>query len=150
MIYVAVAVGALLLLATARLVWRYTIAIVDGNSMEPTLWAGDRLLVRRCPLTKLRRGDIVVVRERHPRDVFPDGAVWGAATPPLHRFLVKRAVAIAGDPVPPVLLRTGEGVVPQGAIVILGDLPSERRDSRRYGYVREEQLIGRAIRRLGE
>jgi hypothetical protein len=57
--------------------------------------------------------------------------------------MVKRAVAIPGDPIPPVM-RTGEGVVPQGAIVILGDSPCERS----YGYVREEQVIGRAIRRL--
>ncbi|WP_203912864.1 S26 family signal peptidase [Rhizocola hellebori] len=143
MIYVAVAVGALVVLAVARLVWRYTIAIVDGSSMEPTLWAGDRLLVRRCPLTKLRRGDIVVVRESPSPDVSVQQG------PSLYRLLVKRAVAVAGDPLPPVL-REGEGVVPQGAILILGDNPYERRDSRRYGYVRDEQVVGRAVRRLGE
>jgi signal peptidase I len=147
MIYVAVAAGAVFVLAVARLVWRYTIAIVHGSSMEPTLWAGDRLLVRRCPLAKLRRGDIVVVREQAARGPNPDSAAWAyaaSAMPPPPRFLVKRAVAVPGDPVPPVL-NSSMGVVPQDAIVIVGDSPCER-----YGYVRQEQVVGRAIRRLGE
>ncbi len=144
MIYAAIAVGVIVLAALVRLVWRYTIAIVDGCSMEPTFWAGDRLLVRRCALTKLRRGDIVVVREPHQQD-----PAWVPQSRQLSRFLVKRAVAVAGDPVPPVL-RIGQEVVPQGSIVILGDNPWESRDSRRYGYVREEQIVGRAVRRLGE
>jgi signal peptidase I len=131
-------------------VWRYTIAVVDGSSMEPTLWAGDRLLVRRCPLTKLRRGDIVVVREPPVQGLdAPEGPSWVADVPSPNRLLVKRAVAIPGDPVPAALLLK-ELVVPRGAIVILGDHPSESRDCGLYGYVREEQVVGRAIRRLGE
>jgi signal peptidase I len=146
MIYVTVAAGALVAFAVARLVWRYTIAIVDGSSMEPTLWAGDRLLVRRCAITTLRRGDIVVVRESLLHDVSrADGPAWAAIAPAQERFLVKRAVAIPGDPLPQVL-QAAEGVVPLRAIVIVGDNPCERG----YGYVGEEQLVGRAVRRLGE
>ncbi len=149
MIYLAIGIGVIAVLAGLRVVWRYTIAVVHGSSMEPTLWAGDRLLVRRCALAKLRRGDIVVIREPHLPARAAERLAWLPVSPGLSRFLVKRAVAVPGDPLPPAM-RAPDEVVPQGAIVILGDNPFESRDSRLYGYIHEEHVVGRAVRRLGE
>jgi nickel-type superoxide dismutase maturation protease len=54
---------------------------VNGDSMAPALLPGDRLLLLRVGLGRLRRGDVVAVRD--PRD--PDG-----------RVLVKRVAAMSG------------------------------------------------------
>lgn len=149
MTYLAIGTGLIAVLAMLQVVWRYTIAVVHGSSMEPTLWAGDRLLVRRCAVTKLRRGDIVVIREPHLPARAAERLAWLPAAPGLNRFLVKRAVAIAGDPVPSAMHAPQE-VVPPGTVVILGDNPFESRDSRLYGFIHAEHVVGRAVRRLGE
>jgi signal peptidase I len=66
--------------------------------------------------------------------------------------LVKRAVAVAGDPVPtdrvPLLREARETIVPPGALVVLGDNAATSWDSRDYGFVRGAQFVGVAVRRL--
>ncbi|TDD84930.1 S26 family signal peptidase [Actinomadura rubrisoli] len=132
--------------------------------MEPTLRAGDRLLVRRTD--RVRAGRIVVVRAPDPPlgDREPAGAelteeeaaalpvVPAAAPPPGGRLLVKRAVAVPGDPVPrdavPALREVPDEVVPPGSLVVLGDNPSASWDSREYGFVRPGGCVGVAVRRL--
>ncbi|NDU74839.1 S26 family signal peptidase, partial [Actinomadura sp. DSM 109109] len=65
---------------------------------------------------------------------------------------VKRAIAVGGDPAPvdrvPCLRDTGRATVPPGALVVLGDNAATSWDSRDYGFVRAEQLVGVAVRRL--
>ncbi|MFD0690481.1 S26 family signal peptidase [Actinomadura fibrosa] len=139
------------------------VATVNGRSMEPTLHAGDRLLVRRTD--RVRPGQIVVVRAPDPPlgSAPPDTGltpeeeaalplVPEAAPPPGGRLLVKRAVAVAGDRVPrdgfPALREASEDVVPPGALVVLGDNPSVSWDSREYGFVRPGECVGVAVRRL--
>ncbi|SDS30138.1 S26 family signal peptidase [Actinoplanes derwentensis] len=112
---------------------RRWVAVVDGRSMEPTLSEGDRLLIRRCAPAGVRRGDIVVARE--PLSTLPG------------RLVVKRAVAVPGDPVPPRLGLAGD-VVPEGALVVLGDNPDQSRDSRDFGYLPASHLLGVAVRTL--
>ncbi|GGN74790.1 hypothetical protein GCM10010112_45320 [Actinoplanes lobatus] len=120
--------------------WRWTrhwIAVVDGRSMEPALRAGDRLLIRRCTPAQVRRGAIVVAREPLP-------------TLPVDRVIVKRVVAVPGDPVPrdrvPALRDVAGDVVPEGSLVVLGDNPAESRDSREFGYLDAGHLLGVAVR----
>ncbi|RJL22127.1 S26 family signal peptidase [Bailinhaonella thermotolerans] len=131
--------------------------------MEPALREGDRLLVRRATPDRVRPGDIVVLRIR----LRPQGEVYGAtaealppaetahdveALPPDWTLLVKRAIAVPGDPVPrdraPALAAVPEPRVPDDALVVLGDNPTLSWDSRDYGYVRPGQLVGVALRRL--
>lgn len=141
---------------------RYLVTTVDGPSMEPTLCSGDRLLVHRT--RRVRAGQIVVVRIRPPTlDAPPpdvDPAVDEADAPampveqehPGGRLYVKRAVAVAGDPVPvdrvPLLRGAREATVPPGALVVLGDNAATSWDSRDYGFVRGDQFVGVAVRRL--
>jgi signal peptidase I len=123
--------------------WR--VAVVEG-SMSPSIEPGDWLLVdpivRRWP----RRGSVVVFRE-------PESDV----------LAIKRVAATPGDVVRGVRVTdpdTGQEVdvtirlVPDEAW-LLGDDPAVSIDSRRYGPVALERLVGRAwfryapLRRIG-
>lgn len=113
---------------------RFVVVSVSGPSMEPVLSDGDRLLVRRRPLRRVRGGDVVVLANPQP------GAAW----------IVKRAAAVPGEPVP-ALLRdiVGEAVVRPGRFLVLGDNPDVSFDSRRFGYRDAGQLLGVMVRRMG-
>ncbi len=128
----ALVVLLLAVLALARR--RYTVATVEGASMEPTYRSGDRLLVRRTRLARVRRGDVVVVRRPTERD---SSAVSG--------LLVKRAAAVPGDPVPAVV-RLPEAVVPPGRLLVLSDNPHNTLDSRAFGYVPADRVVGVVVR----
>ncbi|MFG3013866.1 S26 family signal peptidase [Streptomyces cinerochromogenes] len=138
-VLVTLTVGGGLVLARQR----YVVVTVAGVSMLPTLAAGDRVLIRRCALARVRAGDLVVSRP-------PAGGRWDAMTLPT--WLIKRAVAVPGDPVPGhVVLDVPEkpgAPVPPGRVVLLGDNPAESLDSRFCGYFRENQIAGVVVRRL--
>ncbi|MFC7387625.1 S26 family signal peptidase [Sphaerisporangium rhizosphaerae] len=150
------------LLALGMSLWwirrRYLVATVEGPSMEPTLRSGDRLLVRRT--RQVRAGQIVVVKIPNPPavDGLPPGLDPGDAdkvperSDPGWHLLVKRVVAVAGDPVPrrafPALRDVPGAVVPPRALVVLGDNPDTSWDSRDFGFVRDDQFIGVMVRPL--
>lgn len=160
---VAVAVG------VAVLRRRFVVVTVRGPSMEPSLHEGDRVLVRRRPLAALRTGDLVVFAEvpapspPPTRPALPDPAASPApstqpALPDPGRidtaegWLIKRAVALPGDPVPrdagPALAVLDDEVVPPGRLVAIGDNPGASYDSRHYGYVTADRLLGAVLRRV--
>ncbi|MGJ6966021.1 S26 family signal peptidase [Streptosporangium sp. G11] len=119
---------------------------VSGLSMAPALRPGDRVLVRRTPGERLRNGDIAVVEETGPcRPGDPTGARGS-------RWVVKRVAAVPGDPEPaclPSWARWPAGVVPPRHVVLLGDNPEASRDSRHFGAVRTDQVLGVILLRLG-
>jgi type IV secretory pathway protease TraF len=61
--------------------------------------------------------------------------------------VVKRVGAVAGDPVPPGVAASGPDV-PAGCVVLLGDNPAESADSRQYGCVPADRIIGVVLRHL--
>ena len=139
-----VAVLALALAGAVAIRRRLVVVEVVGDSMSPTYHSGDRLMVRRT--RRFRAGDVVVAQHqgggRHAAGADPTmGTNW----------LVKRLVAVPGDPVPAavtaVVGRAG-GKVPAGMGVLLGDHP-ESTDSRRWGYVPLADLAGVVVTRLG-
>lgn len=150
-LFVVVTLGALLLLHELRR--RFLVVTVDGRSMEPTYRAGQRVLVRRLPATVWRRsvraGEVVVFRAPHvPQQVDdPDERPL-----PDDRILLKRLAAGPGDPVPraavAALRDVPERRVPPANFVVLGDNPSISYDSREYGYVPADLLVGVAVRTL--
>ena len=111
---------------------------VNGVSMAPALRPGQRLLVLRAPLP-LRAGAIVVFREPGQDD---QGSVAG--------WVVKRAVAVAGDSVPePVRPAVGGATtVPAGMVVVLGDGMTSA-DSRLWGFLPARAIAGRVVATLG-
>lgn len=131
---VVVAVVVWLVMLRRRLI----VVTVHGVSMEPTYFSGDRLLVRRSPLKRVRTGQIVVVQ-------------GGPGTPgdPTAGRLVKRAVAVPGDPVPSQI-SVPDPVVPEGSLLVLGDNPARSNDSRRLGYIPADALIGVVLRPIGQ
>ncbi|MBS3957142.1 MAG: signal peptidase I [Clostridiales bacterium] len=126
---------------------------VDGDSMEPTLRHGDRVLVTKAYDTP-RRGDVVLVLAR-PRGGGPE------------REFLKRVVAIEGDTIAVVRgvaivngaqepgeyatllsqddITTREIKVPAGTVFTLGDNRPISYDSRFYGPAPIEAVLGRVI-----
>jgi signal peptidase I len=106
------------------------VVTVVGGSMEPALRPGDRVLVRRrCAPVQV--GDILVFRD------------------PYNQRVIKRVAAIAGDAVPPSvrLAAGGTELVPAGMLVLLGDGISSS-DSRQWGLIRADQVLGQMIGKL--
>ncbi|MCI4368072.1 MAG: signal peptidase I [Thermoplasmata archaeon] len=120
--------------------------VVSDRSMEPALHDGDRLLI-----------DPAAYKEREPKVgdlvVFPDPRET-------RRLLVKRVALVAGarafitrDGVVPVAPGSSlEGTPPEGSIegltvpvgelFVLADRREDGRDSRQFGPVRVERLLG--------
>ena len=114
---------------------RLTVVAVDGESMSPAFHSGDRVLAARRAAGPAV-GEVVVFR-------LPGG---GDST------LIKRVVAVAGDPVPPDVLAVVSAApgarVPDGALVVFGDA-SQSADSRRWGYLPAGNVLGVVVRSLG-
>jgi signal peptidase I len=147
--------------------------VVPSGSMEQTLFPGDRVVVDkraygvRVPFTLVKiidgdaptRGDVIIF------DAPDDGT-----------RLIKRIVALGGDRLEvrrghvfvnglpgdtraALELRLGGGPdvapleVPAGHVFVMGDFRGNSRDSRFFGFVREDQIYARASRvyyRAGE
>jgi signal peptidase I len=147
------AVLALLVLVLAVLVTEpFT---VRSSSMAPTLHTGDQLLAERLTprFGHLERGDLVVFR-----------------APATRALLVKRVVALAGDrvgladgrlvvnghrrPEAYVDLASVDGVyfgpevVPAGSVFVMGDHRADSVDSRDFGPVALDRVLGRVLWRL--
>ena len=104
--------------------------------MEPTLVAGDQVLVTRwvdprglpepvaaiLPVRAPAVGDVLVFRSPEDR----------------RRLLVKRCVALGGE-------RFGESWVPNGTLALLGDARERSHDSRAFGPVELGAVAGRAV-----
>jgi len=107
-------------------VWR---VLVAEGSMRPALEPGDWLLVDPTTHEWPRRGTIVVVRQ-----------------PASGMLVIKRVAARPGD-----TIRTPGGRLRLGPAEawLLGDAPEDSVDSREYGAVAVERLVGRAWLRYG-
>lgn len=122
----AVAGTAIVLLTLAWARRRFMLVTVKGRSMAPTYRNGDRLIVRRG---RFAAGDIVMFRA-------PAHVAFGVD------WLVKRAVATAGDPVPADLAkRAGVDVVPAGQLLVRSDAP-DGLDSRHLGLIDGHDVLG--------
>jgi signal peptidase I len=132
---------------------RLCVVRVVGASMEPALRHGDRVLVARRRGRAVTRGQVVVVET--PGRVGEEGWCWrmpAGRRADLHRtpWSVKRAVALAGDPVPaPLVEALGErpgARTPPGTLVALGDGACSV-DSRQWGYVPVDRVLGVVLTR---
>lgn len=149
---------------------------VDGESMETTLQNNDRLLVWKVPRTWSRitnnpyipkRGDVVIFVERNPSGY--DQAMG--------KQLVKRVIALPGERVvvrdnqvtvynkehpsgfsPDNTLPYGnvikdtngedDEVVPDGSVYVMGDNRGNSLDSRSFGPIPADDIVGKLIMRV--
>lgn len=99
------------------------IIVVQGSSMEPTLYEGQIHILLKCEYwqKKPQNGDVVVVQ--HGTEKY-----------------IKRIVACPGE-IPP-----GEDeILPEGRYYIMGDNRPVSIDSRSFGAVSEELILGRVL-----
>jgi signal peptidase I len=124
---------------------------VESISMQPTLYAGDYVIVNKLAyrIKDLpKRGDVIVFRYPPNPDAIP---------------YIKRVIGLPGDQIhiadgkvyvngqlvnEPYLVvttnRGGDWSVPAGQIFVLGDNRNNSSDSRSWGFVPLENIIGRA------
>ena len=167
---VGLLVSLCLLLAVVRLI--FVVVTVKFNSMSPALRPGDRVLVLRHWRTGwLRKGHIVLFQgERSVTGTQSRNIKVRGAAP-----LIKRVVGLPGDVFsvstldgsgPPSQERSSGGTrcestfvlrsgkqdrtmrVPSGHFFVCGDNPQESTDSRSWGPVPAQRLVGLVILRL--
>src|SRR3989338_4211619 len=144
---------------------------IPSGSMRPTLLEGDKIMVNkllygpkvpfthyRIPgLREPRRGDIIVFKypEDRKKDFIKRLIAVGGETVEI----LNGNILINGSPIdgPPEILKTyyydrghygveGNTVqVPEGSYFVLGDNSDSSRDSRYWGFVPKDDVIGRAM-----
>ncbi|WP_436501513.1 signal peptidase I [Actinokineospora sp. HUAS TT18] len=171
-----IAVGLLLAASLVTLVVAVTLSQkIDGSSMHPTFTDGDRVLLEPFfDTAELRRFDVVAARpspgapaivkrvvglpgDQVRVEVQPDGTgsllLMPAGTT---RWQTVESTAWAGQWKSPRVccLASGklgpaaEAVVPAGAVFLVGDNPDQSDDSRMFGWVPTEQVLGRLWLRI--
>jgi signal peptidase I len=139
----AVAVGLAVLARAAVHIYS-----IPSRSMAPTLDVGDQIVVTRYLRSEPERGHVIVFR-----------------SPRSEEMMVKRVIAVPGDlidsrlgrvrigghtlPEPYVLRAAATGaiesqIVPADSYFVLGDNRDDSIDSRSWGVVRREAVVGRA------
>jgi len=132
-------------LAVAAVRWvagRWVAVTVTGDSMAPAFSDGDRVLIRRSPLERLTVGTVVVASWPALHHSYQPG--------PDRPWLIKRVAALPGDLVPESVSAAagGEIHVPPRHLVLLGDNSEGSLDSRAFGCVPGELVLGAVVRRL--
>ncbi|MEU8185203.1 signal peptidase I [Micromonospora sp. NPDC049044] len=165
----AVLSGLVVLVLGGLLIWLrrgWALITVEGQSMAPTLRPGERVLVRRVPAASIKTGEMVVVER--PVDGGWRTTPLAAGTTPLagRKWIVKRAVAGPGDPVPTEFRASnhdddgaaaggvpdptgGSALVPPGHYLLLGDNRHNSVDSRMFGFVPGTRILGPVRRGTG-
>lgn len=124
---------------------------VESVSMQPTLFAGNFVVVNKLSYRfgEPSRGDIIVFR--YPPDPDLDPYIKRVIGLPGERVLVEDGkVYINGVRISEPYLETqtqqgGEWTVPQDALFMMGDNRNNSSDSRAWGMVPLENVIGKAF-----
>lgn len=129
---------------------RFLHVTVDGESMAPTFRRGDRVLVKRIGAGEVAVGAVVVVEKPDSDFRWRSPGLTGKADG--RRWMIKRAVAVAGDSIPAGVLPhrcEAGGVVEPGSLVLLGDNRDDSYDSRTIGFFPADRVLGVAVRVVG-
>ncbi len=123
---------------------------VDGFSMRPTLEDGEYVLVNRLAYRfgDYERGDVVVFR--FPIDPSQDFIKRVIGLPGDVISIANGVVSVNGqalseDYIAAAPLYSGQWVVPEGSLFVLGDNRNDSSDSHSWGMVPVENVIGKAV-----
>ncbi len=123
---------------------------VDGFSMRPTLEDGEYVLVNRLAYRfgEYARGDVVVFR--FPIDPSQDFIKRIIGLPGDVVSIADGVVSVNGQPlsedyIAAAPLYSGQWVVPEGHLFVLGDNRNDSSDSHSWGMVPVENVIGKAV-----
>lgn len=124
---------------------------VDGVSMEPSFQLGDYVVVNRLAYRagELERGDIVVFPA--PNDPELDYIKRVIALPGDSIAIYNGAVVVNGLTLQEPYLLEGqfgnyaEHIVPEGSVFVMGDNRNNSDDSRSWGFLQIDSIIGKAI-----
>jgi signal peptidase I len=125
-------------LAFAIFFWvNFQTVVVKGDSMDPTLQNGQRLLITKAYwlVGDIRKNDIIVVHRPESGEV-----------------VIKRVYAMQGETVDFYNvpdnwnLAQGEYIVPPDSYYVLGDNRPVSDDSRLFGPVRSDVILGKVVR----
>lgn len=131
----------------------FTVCVVTGRSMQPTLAPGERVVVLRFT-SGVQRGDLVVFKNP---DAPEDLLVKRVLGLPREQVEARSGRFIVGDFVvdePYVLPGTSAGDVatsrvPDDCYYLLGDNRAESVDSRAFGAVDRRLFVGKVVLSLG-
>jgi signal peptidase I len=152
-------IGGALVVALVIKTFLFQAFYIPSASMDPTLKVGDRVLVNKLSykLHDVNRGDLVVF-ERPPNE--PESEI---------KDLIKRVIAlpgenvegrdgrifIDGEPLPEDYLPDGvfttdfgPQFVPEDSVFVMGDNRTDSRDSRVFGAISVDLIVGRAFVRV--
>ncbi len=112
-------------------------AEVRGPSMEPTLASGDKVLVSKAYwlVGDLRIGDIVVIKPQEGETDYYIKRIYATGGGRVDFYNIPDGWSIAD----------GEYVVPPNKYYVLGDNRPVSEDSRTWGPVERERIIGKVI-----
>lgn len=128
----------LILLIALFFYFNFTTVVVSGTSMLPTFQDHQRLLASKAYwlVGAVQDNDVVVIKMDGSKD-----------------YIIKRVYKMAGETVDwknvpeDYPLTRGEYKVPDDSIFVLGDNRPVSEDSRKFGPIKVEQILGKIVRR---
>ena len=135
---------------------------IPSPSMEPTLDVGDRVLVNKLSYRfhDVNRGDVVVFERPPGASTGQNGEI---------KDLIKRVIAVGGDSIEAkegTVFVNGDQIdedylepgtptdnlpltaIPEGQVFVMGDNRTNSEDSRIFGPINEDAIVGRAFIRV--
>ncbi|MEI7577076.1 MAG: signal peptidase I [Armatimonadota bacterium] len=117
--------------------FNFKTAVVDGQSMNPTLSNGQKVLTTKAYFLvgAIKKNDIIVLQEEQSAS----------------KYFIKRVYGMPGDQIPWALapqdwpLENGPYTVPAGRIYVIGDNILHSDDSRKFGAFKLENVLGKVV-----